>query len=72
MVVSPDLKSATLHDLQAALQQGSVQATGLTASALAYAVAQLHRSTGRPVVVVSPSGESAAAFEADLRFFFAR
>ena len=64
-----NLKSATFYDLQAALQQDTIQATGLTASALAYTVARLHRSTARPVVVVLPSSESAASFETDLQFF---
>ena len=70
--MSRDVKPANLKHLLKALEQdGSVQTTGLTLPALAYAVTRIHHSIRKPVVVVLPENESTAAFGADLRFFLA-
>ena len=68
--MSRHLPSTPIDDLLAALAHRiTLDATGLTAPALAYLVARIYRHAARPVVVVVPASDSAAAFNADLRFF---
>ena len=68
--MSRHLPSPPIDDLLNALSYpATVDATGLTAPALAYVVARIYRPAARPVVVVVPDSESASAFNADLRFF---
>ncbi|MEE4607939.1 MAG: hypothetical protein V2L15_03545, partial [Desulfobacteraceae bacterium] len=64
------LDSKTIDDLVAALKRSAtVEAVGLTAAALAYTVARIHRHTGRPVAVVVADSDRAAAMQGDLAFF---
>ncbi|MBW2356165.1 MAG: hypothetical protein JRF23_05255, partial [Deltaproteobacteria bacterium] len=64
------LDSNTIDDLVGALaQSATVAAVGLSAAALACAVARVHRRTGRPVAVVVADGDGAEAMQGDLAFF---
>ena len=64
-------KVRTLEDLLSYLNRGvkHVSVTGLTPSALAYAVSQITRQLKRPVLVVAPSEKEARAYRERLEFF---
>ncbi|MDD2604275.1 MAG: transcription-repair coupling factor, partial [Desulfobacteraceae bacterium] len=62
--------SESIDALLAALEGSvAVEAVGLSAAALACAVARIYRHTGRPVAVVVADDETAAAMHGDLSFF---